>query len=215
MNAAPRPHQLRTIEIGDRPEAWTAAGFDVTVDGVDGTVVLGDTTVRLTGTGDGFHGWAIDGVDAPVDGIAAVSPTPPVAETTHPNGVTRIDHIVVLTGNTGRTVSAFDAEGLAARRVRGATFRDRPATQTFLWAGDVIVEVVGPPDDASDDAPTSIMGFAVVAADLTTTASFLGDLAGPTRPAVQPGRTLLTLRHRSVDMALPMIVMSPHPGDQD
>ena len=59
-------HQLTAIDLGDAPEAWAAAGFTV----VGGTVQLGNTLVRTTGSGGRFEGWAIDGVATPIDGLA-------------------------------------------------------------------------------------------------------------------------------------------------
>jgi hypothetical protein len=83
--------------------------------------------------------------------------------------------------------------------------------QTFLWAGDVIVELVAPDDgEPRTDEPTSIFGLALVAADLDVTAASLGDLLGTPRPAVQQGRRIAGLRGREVGISVPIAVMSPH-----
>ena len=60
--------QLSTIELGDAPEAWAAAGFHVDGD----QLRLGSTVLRLTGDGGGVRGWAIEDVAHDVDGLRTV-----------------------------------------------------------------------------------------------------------------------------------------------
>lgn len=210
MNAT--SSQLRTVVLGDPPDAWRAAGFHVEGD----TMVLGRTTFRLTGSGHGFEGWSIDGVPDPVDGLPTVPPsTVEASAAEHPNGITGIDHVVVITGDQQRTIDAFTAAGLEVRGGRSTTSYGSPMRQTFFWAGDVIIELVGPDEGepTTDDAP-AIFGFAFVAADLDATAERLGPLLGAPKPAVQPGRRIAGFRHRDAGMRLPVAVMSPHVPDR-
>ncbi|MFM7064039.1 MAG: VOC family protein [Actinomycetes bacterium] len=211
-----RPHQLTVVRVGDDPGAWRAAGFSV-VDRGDGTgtVQVGRTSVELTGSGRGFEGWTLDGVGRPVDGLAPVEPWHPIEGRTvpapHPNGVLRIDHVVLLTGDTARTVAELEAVGLEVRGHRAARASGRPVRQVFLWAGDVILELVGPGEGApAEGGPTSVMGLALAVADLDASAHALGPLLGPARDAVQPGRQVATLRHAQAGMRLPLLFMSPH-----
>ena len=215
---APRPHQLIAVRLGDAPAAWAAAGFAVTLheDGT-GTVRIGRTAVELSGSGAGFEGWALDGVDAPVDGLGTVTPWRAVATpgaTAHPNGVDRIDHVVLLTGDVPRTVAALERAGLEVRGSRQTQAVGGPALQVFVWAGDVILELVGPDEgEPTTDDPASVLGLALASTDLNATAVYLGDLLGTPRDAVQPGRRVATLRHKQVGMRLPLLLMSPHvPG---
>jgi hypothetical protein len=203
---ADRNHQLLTIELGDDPDAWRGAGF--TVDG--DSLTLGSTTIRCTGTGPGFTGWALAGVDEPIDGILACAPRSAPAEP-HPNGISRIDHVVVTTGDRRRTVAALTGAGLEVRGSRSAVVAGRPARQTFLWAGDVIIELVGPDDGepTTDDAAT-VWGLALVAEDLDAAAAMLGDHLGTPRDAVQPGRRIAGLRVGPLGIGVPVAVMSPH-----
>ncbi len=205
--------QLTTIQLGDTPDAWTAAGFDVR----DGVVRLGSTALRLTGTGARFEGWALDGVEHSVDGLTLVDPvgsgtdTSATAGWAHPNGIVRIDHVVVRSGDVDRTVGAFESAGLEVRGGRSTTSYGSPMRQVFLWAGDVIVELIGPDrDEPTTDEPTSIFGLALVAHDLDVTAAFLGDLMSAAKDAVQPGRRIAGLRGSKVGVHLPIAVMSPH-----
>lgn len=217
--------QLRRIDLGDRPDAWEAAGFQVTPspDGT-ATVVLGSTTLSLTGAGGGFLGWRLDGLEGDLDGLRCsdVAATEPLDDTAgdhdhppvHPNGISRIDHVVVRTGDVERTVTAFEGAGLEVRGGRSTSSYGAPMRQVFFWAGDVIVEVVGPnAGEPTTDEPTSIFGLALVADDLDATAAHLGGMLGSPKEAVQAGRRIAGLRGKEVGISLPVAVMSPHgPG---
>ena len=206
-----RPHQLEGIVLGDDPGAWAAAGFTVRAVGTAGDVTLGRTTLRLTGTGGGVLGWSLHDVPGDLDGIAD-RPAPEVPDpgggTPHPNGVRRIDHVVVATDDRHRTVGAFGAAGLELRRTRDL---GGGASQSFLWAGDVILEVVSPPPEGDGRLDgTWIWGLSLESGDLDATAAALGPLLGRPRDAVQPGRRIAILRTRDLGIYLPLAVMSPH-----
>jgi hypothetical protein len=209
-----RPHQLTHVVLGDPPDAWRAAGFDVDR---RGRFRLGRTEVLCLDLGrPGFVGWALDGVDGSVDGLATADSHRDAAggdaPADHPNGVTRIDHVVVRSGDCARTIAAFEEAGLEVRGGRSTTSYGAPMRQTFFWAGDVIVELVGPDEgEPTTDEPTSVFGLALVADDLDATAAHLGDRLGIPKDAVQPGRRIAGLRHRDLGIGLPIAVMSPHP----
>ena len=212
-----RPHQLTVIDLGDPPAAWRSAGFDLAE---DGTLALGSTLVRCTGQGGGFLGWHLVGVDVDLDGlpstVAEDAPSAAAAAASspalHPNGISSIDHVVVRTGDVERTIDAFQAADLEVRGGRSTTSYGAPMRQTFFWAGDVILELVGPDaGEPSTDETTSIFGLALVADDLDATAAALGGLLGTPKPAVQEGRRIAGLRGKDVGIGLPIAVMSPHP----
>lgn len=163
----------------------------------------------------GFVGWALDGIDCDLDGLARAdrsSGPDGHVSAVHPNGISSIDHVVVRTGSCDRTAESFEAAGLEVRGTRRSTAFGTPLRQTFFWAGDVILEVVGPDDgEPVADEPTSIFGLALVAEDLDATTERLGELVGTPKVAVQAGRRIATLRHREVGMGIPIAVMSPHP----
>ena len=203
---------LTSIRVGDTPEAWVAAGF--TVD--DGTVRVGPIRIELDtddDLGPARVGWSLAGeVAESIDGIptAAAEAThtdaPPPA---HANGITGVDHVVVMTPDLERTVSALTAAGFEERRRRAVPGAEPARTQVFFWAGEIIVELIGT-DEPSGDDPASIWGLALVADDLDACAGHLGELASTPRPAVQPGRRILALRHRELGLSLPVAVMTPH-----
>lgn len=201
--------QLLTLTLGDEPEAWRAAGFDVAGD----RLRLGYTTICLSGGGTPFEGWAIDGVEDAIDGLPAGAVEVVDDGAPHPNGISRIDHVVIRTGDVDRTISAFVDAGFEVRGGRSTSSYGAPMRQTFFWAGDVIVELVGPDDgEPTTDEPTTVFGLALVADDLDRTASHLGALLGTPKGAVQAGRRIAGLRGKDVGIALPLAVMSPHVG---
>ena len=204
--------QLTTVDLGDPPDPWRAAGFRVD-EGPDGAVVrLGSTVLRLTGRGGQVLAWALDGVTGDLDGLASTAPAQVDSPTPeHPNGISRIDHVVVQSGDVERTVAAFCAAGLDVRGGRSTTSYGSPMRQVFFWAGDVILELIGPDrGEPVTDRATSVFGLALVADDLDATAERLGELLGAPKDAVQAGRRIAGLRGAQVGITIPIAVMSPH-----
>lgn len=215
---AKHPHQLTHLVLGDSPAAWRRAGFDVDR---AGRFCLGRTQLRCLDVGTpGFVGWRFDDIAGGLDGLSRADDGDQLVDTTptttHPNGISSIDHVVVRTGDCARTIDAFRSAGLEVRGGRTTTSYGSPMRQTFFWAGDVIIELVGPDSDPggagepTTDERTSIFGLALVADDLDATAAFLGDAMGSPKDAVQQGRRIAGLRCRDLGIGLPIAVMSPH-----
>lgn len=197
------------FQVADPAEAWRDAGFTVDADGV---CRIGDVRVRLLGRerGTGILGWTLRGLPSggALDGIPtersdAVAP----ASAAHANGVTAIDHVVLLSPNLARTVDALAVVGLDPRRERDAELGGQPMRQIFFRLGPVILEVVGAPD-AAGDGPSSLWGITFVVADIDATAAFFGDRTLPVKDAVQPGRRITTLRHRDLGMSVRTAMIS-------
>ena len=155
--------------------------------------------------------------DSSIDGLKllAASEQGPslnsVAPQPHPNGITSIDHIVVSTGDSQRTIAAFESAGFEVRGSRSTSSYGSPMRQTFFWAGDVIIELMGPDlGEATSESAAQIFRLALVAADLGSTAAALGELLGTPKAAVQKGRQIAGLRTKNVGIGLPIAVMSPH-----
>jgi hypothetical protein len=163
--------------------------------------------------GAGIVGWSLRGLpsDRPIrdlDGIpTTASHAVPSTPATHPNGVIAIDHVVLMSPDLSRTVESLAAVGVEPRRERDAELGGRPIRQIFFRFADVIVEVVGSPDAASE-GPASLWGITYTVADLDATASFLGDRTEPVKAAVQPGRRITTLRHRELGMSVRTALIS-------
>lgn len=201
---------LTGLDIADPPDVWRRLGFTVAP---DGTCVLGALTLRLQGPepGEGITGWTLRPGPAPlpasVDGIAtaAAGDDAAPAPVAHPNGALGVDHVVVQTPALERTLAALTAIGLEVRRVREAS---PELHQAFLWAGDVLLEVAGPPA-ATGDGPARLWGLVAVAPDLDALAALPGEPLGSVRDAVQAGRRIATVR-RELGSSVPLAFMTPH-----
>jgi hypothetical protein len=166
----------------------------------------------------GLQGWSVRGLAATeLDGLPTErSDAPPrEAAPAHPNGARSIDHLVVFTADRGRTAAALEAAGLELRRLRDEPTPAGGGFQAFFRLGEVILEVIEHGSDsagASDPAqPARFWGLAFGVESLAPAAELLGDRLSEPRDAVQPGRTIATLR-RSAGVAVPMAFMTPGPS---
>ena len=199
------------IAVADAPEAWARAGFAVDSDDV---CRVGGVDIRLAGSGrgTGIVGWSLrglpDGSADELDGIPTTRSSAVVSmPALHPNGVTDIDHIVLFSPDLGRTVEALAAIGVQPRRERDAKLGGRPIRQIFVRFGDVIIEVVGSPDTASE-GPSTLWGITYEVANIDATAAYFGDRTAPVKDAVQPGRRITTLRHHELGMSVRSAMIS-------
>ena len=238
--ALARPLQLELLRLGDTAAAWSAAGFFVSAEATVtlGQTIIQCTGQGEPFQGWQIQGCQIQGRQiqgrqiqgSQIQGSGSSTPEHPsidglrllpasdqgpslnsVASQPHPNGITSIDHIVVSTGDSQRSIAAFESAGFEVRGSRSTSSYGSPMRQTFFWAGDVIVELMGPDlGEATSESPAQIFGLALVAADLDSTAAALGELLGTPKAAVQTGRQIARLRTNSVGIGLPIAVMSPH-----
>jgi catechol 2,3-dioxygenase-like lactoylglutathione lyase family enzyme len=176
---------LKELEIADKPADWRALGFEVE----DGACQVSTVWLRLVGKGPrrGILGWTLG------DGEPAAAAAPP-----HPNGVARIDHVVLLSPDLDRTVGELRAEGFELRRIREGETLGGSTRQAFFRLGEPILEVVQAPEGTSvardPDGPARLWGLAFLVDDIDATAATLGQLLGTPCDAVQPGRKIATLR---------------------
>jgi hypothetical protein len=176
--------ELRSLALGDPPERWRALGFEV--DG--GVMALGEILVALGAPGRGIVGWSLSGADGRVDGLPVLEPPPvPPQPASHPNGALGIDHVVVATPDLDRTAAALEAADMPLRRRFEWPDGKRMG---FRRLGPTILELV----EDGGPGPARFWGLTVVVSDLGALAARLGGHLGPIRPAVQPGRRIVTLR---------------------
>ena len=210
------------IRIADEPDAWRAAGFTVDPDGV---CRVDRVRIRLVGrdAGKRIVSWSLRdlapadaariGEHRSLDGLVTdVSDAPPCEPATHANGVTVIDHVVLLTPDSGRTTAALDALGIPPRRTRETDQYGAPFVQTFFRAGAVILELIGPAEPGGE-GDTGFFGLAYTVDDLDATVALLGEGEGVGSPkdAVQPGRRIATMRHKVFGVSVATALMSPGP----
>jgi hypothetical protein len=206
---------LAEIVLASDPRRWSELGFRVDDGGV---LRVGTATVRLAGVDAGRRivSCALrDIASDQIDGLPVIRSVAPVAETAtepHPNGVTRIDHLVAFTPDLDRTVAAGERAGLDLRRIRDEPAPAGSPRQAFFRIGEAILEVAQAPPDSplSGDDPARFYGIALLVDDLDATATALGELLGEPRDAVQPGRRIATVR-REAGLGLPVAFMAPRP----
>jgi hypothetical protein len=194
--------EISQLVVGDDPAAWARLGF--TVEG--GRTVIGATTVVLDGAGGGLRSWALRGAaTTDLDGletIASDAPAEPPGQ--HPNGASRIDHVVVSTPDLGRTLPALERAGMELRRIRE---HSDSLHQGFFRMGEVIIEVAGP-SQPSGDEPARFWGLVAVVADVDALAAGDPGLFGEPRAAVQEGRRIVTVR-RSAGLGVALAFLTP------
>lgn len=198
------------LEIADPVDAWTRAGFGVDSDAV---CRIGSVGIRLAGSGTGIVGWSLGGLPPEgslddLDGIPTKRSTAAAAAPgTHANGVTSIDHVVLLSPDLSRTVDALAAIGVDPRRERDGELGGQRIRQIFFRFGEVIVEVVGSPGTAGE-GPSTLWGITYVVDDVDATAAFFGDRTTPVKDAVQPGRQITTLHHQKLGISVRSAMIS-------
>ena len=189
--------QLTGLGVGDAATGWRDAGFDV----VDHTVSIGGLRVSL-----GVDpSWSFDPrIIGEIDGIqCAAGGSGP--ERSNPNGANAVDHLVVNSPDLTRTTEAFEASGFPMRKSRSIGDQE----QRFFWAGNTIIELVGPIIPSGDE-PASIWGLALVSDDLDASKIKLGDRLTDPRDAVQPGRRIAAIRTRELGISMTIALMTPH-----
>jgi hypothetical protein len=200
------------FEVADPAHAWMRAGFSVDSDAV---CRIGGVRIRLVGRGrgTGIVGWSLRGLPSngslhELDGILTTrSDAVAAAPALHQNGVTAIDHVVLLSPDLGRTVESLATVGVEPRRERDGQLGGRLIRQIFFRFGQVIIEVVGSPETASE-GPSTLWGITYVVADIDATAAYFGDRTTPVKDAVQPGRRITTLRHHDLGISVRSAMIS-------
>jgi hypothetical protein len=201
---------LAELSIADDPDDWRAAGFTVD-DG--GQCVVGRVRLWLRPQEGrtGIVAWAFDAIDA-IDEVRAIDGLPTTATAldppdpwAHPNGSVQLDHVVLATPDLARTQAAMEAVGFDVRRVRDVGPKLR---QVFFRAGEVIVEMVGPPEPEAGDRPVALWGLVANVDDLDATKALLGDHLTDPKDAVQPGRRIATLKTRDLGISTAVAFMS-------
>ena len=205
---------LAELALADDADAWRAAGFEV---GVDDICMVGNVTLRFVGAAAGgtpIRSWGIAGSPdesiLDIDGLATEHVEPAAVEAGHhPLGVRAIDHLVVMTPNVERTTAAVErCLGVPLRRARDGQSAGRAVRQTFFRLGAVILEIAGPPEPEADAGPARFWGLALTVDSLEHAAHVLGtERLGPSRPAVQPGRSIATVRS-ATGLRVPVALMS-------
>lgn len=205
------------LEIGDDPQRWRDVGFSVDQDGTCqiGTVrinLVSDTGSADNGSGSGIRAWSVITPARPtgtysISGLLTKVFTPEAdppaslpneipthrSDTPHPNGTLSIDHLVIFSPNLDDTIAELSSFGLESRRTRQHEAFGHPMRQVFFRMGEVVLELVGP-DNEAGEGQAGFFGLTFTVEDLDSTTSFLKEHIGRVKDAVQPGRRIATLR---------------------
>jgi hypothetical protein len=158
----------------------------------------------------GLAGWSLRGATSTaLDGLpTSLGAGEPANPEEHPNGVSRIDHVVVFTPDLSRTRAALESAGFDLRRIREASEPGPPVRQAFFRVGEVLVEVVEAAE--ASPGPARFWGITFRVADLERAAELLGSGLGEPRDAVQPGRRIATARG-SAGLGMPVALIDDPP----
>lgn len=198
------------------PGPWRDAGFHADPKGM---ITVGATTIITDGDDDGSTGWSFDPmtVVGDIDGFDVRTAPPRTSLVTtphpHPNGIISIDHVVVTTDDCSRTTTTLEHAGFPTRRTVTTERFGTPLLQRFFWAGDVVIELIGPPDPPPVPDPASrasLFGITFVTSDMDLTVDVLGPMIGAPGPAIQPNRSIATMRTRELGIRTRVAVMTRH-----
>ncbi|WP_372789274.1 VOC family protein [Paraconexibacter sp.] len=200
------------LDVSGEAGPWERLGFTASSPDL---LRIGDVALAFTGETQerGILAWTLTGeVPQDIDGLTTRRVTEAAAQTPrgpeHPNGTTHLDHVVVMTPDLDRTLTALSATGMDLRRVRDAGTPEHPLRQGFYRLGEVILEVVG--NVPQDDGSARFWGLVAVVPDVDALATDLGpQLVGAPKEAVQPGRRIVTVR-REAGLPVPLAFLTPH-----
>jgi Glyoxalase/Bleomycin resistance protein/Dioxygenase superfamily len=209
---------IAELHIGDDPLAWQAIGLDVDA---GHTCHVGHVRLRFHPDAEarGILAWTLAGTPdeavTDVDGLETRHGEPPSLgglAASHLLGVTNIDHLVVMTPDVDRTVTAVQQRvGLPLRRTREGEAYGRKMRQAFFRMGEVVLEVVGPPEPDPADGAATFFGLAFTVMSFDEAIDFIGrDRVSEPKPAVQNDRWICTVRS-AAGLAVPLALMSPEP----
>ncbi len=202
---------LTSIRLDEPVDAWASAGFVVG----DGSIRLGGLRLEFDADRPPSLGFAAD-AGGSFAGIAThVDPPPNGDPVCHPNGVDGFDHVVVMTPDLDATLASVVAADVAVARTREARIGDAEVTQAFVVVTTAVIEIVGPrpgTGEAGVSDGARLWGLAAVASDLAACGEFWGEGCSSPRPAVQPGREIISVRRDALPSRYSLAVMSPRPG---
>jgi hypothetical protein len=161
--------ELTALTLGGSAEPWREFGFTASE---DGEIHVGGVKLRFDAQAEGIAGWELDGEAGRHD--------------EHANGVTTIDHVVLLTKDLDARVKALIDDGFDHRATRGP--------QAFFVLGPCLLEVV------ENQEAEGLWGITFVATDVERYEN--------AKDAVQPGRRIATVR-REAGLGFPVALITP------
>ena len=201
--------QLSELWLPGALSVWESLGFDLRGNGF----VIGEVACSV---GEPAASWSFRGVHGEAATVGAIetrrsaaSPASP-AVAAHPNGATKIDHVVVVSGAPARTTEQLESLGLVGKGLRTLGSGVASQSQSFFWTGDVLIELVGPTTVAGQDRDDAfIWGITFVVPDFDRLNDVAGELLSQPKQAVQEGRRIITVTGDNPP-GLKIAFMTPH-----
>ena len=201
--------QISELSLPGAPSLWEALGFAV----VGASFVVGEVTCRLSAP---EPSWGFAGADSVPNEICGVPTTgaelapPSSGASRHANGAFKIDHVVLVSQSPTKTKEELEAFGLVGRGARLLGSGSSRRAAMFFWSGELLIELVGPADEAADATSfAQLWGVTFVADNFDRLATVAVDLVSPPRDAVQPGRQIVTV-DGSAGLGVGVAFITPH-----
>ena len=198
--------KLTALKCADK--TWAGAGFNMN----DRIVSLTDVDIIFDQGSGGLVAWGWQGLPEAVTsicGIPAFEYNKKSEPVKHPNGCISVDHVVLHSNDAEFVKAEFAKLQLHPRAVRDDIYPG--LTQIFYRPGQgTVIEVV-----VNKDFPKAFLwGATVVVTDIDVAKNLLKENASEPKKAVQPGRKIMTVRHRNLHMETNMAMMTPHAKKQ-
>lgn len=199
---------IAEIHVADDPDLWASLGFAVEGDRCRMKSI--DVVLTGAGSGNGIHGWAWrDSAGPRIEGIPShsVAGAPEPSATIHPNSSVGLFYVVLMAPSWDAAANALADVGVDPGDARPMGDPERPTLRSLAAAGDVEIEVIGPPEH-DPNRRWNLWGSIVEVADVDATAGHLGDRLRPMKPAMQRGRRIATL-DRGAGSSVALAFMGP------
>ncbi len=127
-----------------------------------------------------------------------------------PNGVFKVDHVVVVSESPSQTKAVFESFGLVGKGARSVGSGDSQRSQCFFWSGELLIELVGPAVEQHGASPRArIWGVTFVVDDFAALLTLGGGLVSEPRDAVQAGRQI-AIAGLQQELGVELAFISPH-----
>ena len=208
MAGTNRPLLTKLLLPGE-PSEWEKIGFAPR----DGSFPVGQVTCSVGAT---EPSWAFDTGGAGPDRLCGILTEQFAAlpadrgSSQQPNGVFKVDHVVVVSESPSQTKAVFENFGLVGKGARSVGSGDSQRSQCFFWSGELLIELVGPAVEQHGASPRArIWGVTFVVDEFAALLTLGGGLVSEPRDAVQAGRQI-AIAGLQQELGVELAFISPH-----
>ena len=208
MAGTNRPLLTKLLLPGE-PSEWEKIGFAPR----DGSFPVGQVTCSVGAT---EPSWAFDTGGGGPDRLCGILTEQFAAlpadrgSSQQPNGVFKVDHVVVVSESPSQTKAVFESFGLVGKGARSVGSGDSQRSQCFFWSGELLIELVGPAVEQHGASPRArIWGVTFVVDEFAALLTLGGGLVSEPRDAVQAGRQI-AIAGLQQELGVELAFISPH-----